>query len=311
MFAGEEIMRIARRFFIAGLISAMAGAAPGFAQTLGEVETRANVDYGRHDGEALLGDAYMPKAPGKYPAVITVHGGGWQGGAKSAYRFWGPWLAQRGYVVFSIDYRLVKPGKKMFPESVQDVRAAVQFMRSRAAEFKVDPDRIALMGDSAGAHLAALVALGGDAFANAYQDDPYAAVSAKVKAVIPVYGVFDMAQQWDHDLLNRPGDNIAEKYLGAPPSTDRKLYFDGSPLSYAVKSNSSVSVLLANGTEDDVVDRAQTDAFFLALKQSGNFVRRYVMQGAGHYWLTDPIDEAGSYAGLFAPRLLRFLGERL
>ena len=304
-------MLIARRFFIGGLAIAIAAPTSVFAQSLGEVETRANVEYGRHDGEALLGDAYMPKAPGKYPMVIAVHGGGWQGGSKSAYRFWGPWLAQRGYVVFSIDYRLVEPGKKMFPESVQDVRASVQFVRSQASELKADPDRIALMGDSAGAHLAALAALGGEAFANGYKDDPYAAVSARVKAVIPVYGVFDMAQQWDHDLLNRPGDNIAEKYLGAPPSVDRKLYFDGSPLSYAVKSAAGVSVLLANGTEDDVVDRAQTDAFFLALKQSGNFVRRYVMQGAGHYWLTDPIDEPGSYSGLFAPRLLRFLGERL
>ena len=304
-------MRVARRSFVAGLMFAMVCAGPVGAQTLGEVETRANVEYGRHDGEALLGDAYLPKAAGKYPVVIAVHGGGWQGGSKASYRFLGPWLAQRGYAVFSIDYRLVKPGRKMFPESVLDARAAVKFMRSRGGEFGVDPDRIALMGDSAGAHLAALVALGGEAFGEAYKDDPYAAVSAKVKALIPVYGVFDMAQQWDHDLLHRPGDNIAEKYLGAPPSVDRKLYFDGSPLSYAVKSSSSVSVLLANGTEDDVVDRAQTDAVFLALKQSGNFVRRYVMQSACHYWLTDPIDEPGSYSALFAPRLLRFLGERL
>lgn len=304
-------MMFDRRLFLMSLACATAVGGPAIAQTLGEVETRANVEYGRHDGEALLGDLWAPKAAGAYPAVVAVHGGGWQGGSKSAYRFLGPWLAQRGYVVFSVDYRLVKPGKKMFPESVYDVKAAVQFVRSRGAELKVDPDRIALMGDSAGAHLAALVALGGDAFNAAYKDDPYAAVSAKVKAVIPVYGVFDMAQQWDHDLLSRPGDNISEKYLGGPPSADRKLYFDGSPLSYAVKASSNVSVLLANGTEDDVVDRAQTDAFFLALKQSGNFVRRYVMQGAGHYWLTDPIDEPGSYSGLFAPRLLRFLGERL
>ena len=306
-------MLIARRSLFMGLLWTLLGAAPAFAQSLSGVETRANVEYARHDGQTLLGDAYMPAAPGKYPVVISVHGGGWQGGSKGAYRYWGPWLAQRGYVVFSVDYRLVKPGAKMYPQSVQDLRAAVQFVRSRAAEFKADPVRIALMGDSAGAHLAALVALGGETpvFAKGYPDDPYATVNARVKAVVPVYGVFDMAQQWDHDLLSRPGDNIAEKFLGSPPFEDRKLYFEASPLSYAVKSSAAVSVLLANGTEDDVVDRAQTDAFFLALKQSGNFVRRYVMQGAGHYWLTDPIDEPGSYSGLFAPRLLRFLGERL
>jgi dipeptidyl aminopeptidase/acylaminoacyl peptidase len=149
------------------------------------------------------------------------------------------------------------------------------------------------------------------ALPKAYADDPYSSVSTKVKAAIAVYGVFDMTQQWNHDVLNRPNDNIAEKYLGAPPAENRKLYFDGSPMSYAVKSASSVSFLLANGTEDDVVDRAQTDAFFLSLKQAGNYVRRFVMQGAGHYWMSDPIEEPGSVSGFFAPRLLRFLGERL
>ncbi len=306
-------MQLSRRFLITATAFALFASAPAKAQPLGEVETKANVEYGRHDGEALLGDAYLPKAPGKYPIVIAVHGGGWQGGSKSAYRFWGPWLAQRGYAVFSIDYRLVKQGKKMFPESVHDVRAAIQFVRSRAAELKADPDRIAMIGDSAGGHLASLVGLMGDsqALPKAYGDDPYASVSTAVKAVISAYGVYDMAQQWNHDLVNRPNDNIAEKYLGAPPAENRKLYFDGSPMSYAVKSASSVSFLLANGTEDDVVDRAQTDAFFLSLKQSGNYVRRFVMQGAGHYWLSDPIEEPGSVSGFFAPRLLRFLGERL
>ena len=306
-------MQFSRRFLIIATAFSLVASAPALAQPLGEIETKANVEYGRHDGEALLGDAYLPKAPGKYPAVIAVHGGGWQGGSKSAYRFWGPWLAQRGYVVFSIDYRLVKPGKKMFPESVHDVRAAIQFVRSRAAELKADPDRIAMIGDSAGGHLVSLVGLMGDspALPKAYADDPYASVSTKVKAVISAYGVYDMAQQWNHDLVNRPDDNIAEKYLGVPPAQDRKLDFDGSPMSYAVKSAAGVSFLLANGTEDDVVDRAQTDAFFLSLKQAGNYVRRFVMQGAGHYWLSDPIEEPGSVSGFFAPRLLRFLGERL
>ena len=77
-------MLIARRFFIAGMAMAMAASTSAFAQPLGEVETRANVEYGRHDGETLLGDAYMPRAPGKYPVIIAVHGGGWQGGSKSA-----------------------------------------------------------------------------------------------------------------------------------------------------------------------------------------------------------------------------------
>jgi hypothetical protein len=65
-------MRMARRLFVAGLVSAMTGAGPLFAQTLGEVEVRPTVEYGRHDGEPLLGDAYMPKAAGAYPQLAAL-----------------------------------------------------------------------------------------------------------------------------------------------------------------------------------------------------------------------------------------------
>ena len=72
-----------------------------------------------------------------------------------------------------------------------------------------------------------------------------------------------------------------------------------------------MSFFLTYGTEDDIVNRAQSDAFLIALKQNGNYARRIVMQGSGHFWFTDPIDEPGSVAGFFAPRMLRFLQERL
>jgi acetyl esterase/lipase len=105
---------------------------------------------------ALAGDYYVPKAPGKYPVVVAVRGGGWQGGTKGGYRFWGPYLNQQGIALYAIDYRLSKPGQPAYPQEVQDVRAAVQFVKSKAADLKADPERVGLMGDSAGAHLAAL-----------------------------------------------------------------------------------------------------------------------------------------------------------
>jgi hypothetical protein len=71
-------------------------------------------------------------------------------------------------------------------------------------------------------------------------------------------------------------------------------------------------VLLSVGTEDDLVCRqAHTDAFLLRLKQANFFVRTCIVQGAPHFWLSDPIDEPGSYSGFMAPRLIRFLKERL
>jgi dipeptidyl aminopeptidase/acylaminoacyl peptidase len=149
-------------------------------------------------------------------------------------------------------------------------------------------------------------------FAAGYPGDAHAAVSAKVKVLVGVYGVYDVKQMWERYRIASPLDNNIENFLGASPIEDRKLYFDASPISYTTVANNHVAVLLSVGTEDDLVDRAtQTDAFLLALKQAGFFVRPCVVPGAPHYWMSDPIDEPGSFAGFLAPRLLRFLVERL
>lgn len=281
---------------------------------LSEVEVRQGLEYVKHDGVALKGDLYVPKVDGKYPVVIAVHGGGWQGGNSGNYRSWGNWLAARGYGLFAINYQLSKPDQKSYPQAVHDLRAAIQFVKARAAELKIDAERVALMGDSAGGHLVALVALAGDdpTFAGAYKDDPHASVSTKVKAVVSGYGIFDMVQQFNHDLLHRPQDSIVQKFLGAAPWQNRKLYFDASPMSYVQNSNRSAAFLLAYGTEDDIVDREQSDKFLIALKQAGFFARNVVLQGHGHFWFTgDPIEAPQSASAQLAPRVIRFFQLRL
>src|SRR6266852_5764596 len=120
------------------------------------IETRGGGARITNDNVSLLGDLYLPAGAGPFPALVAVHGGGWQAGARNAFQFWGPYLTARGYVLFAISYRLAKKGQKMFPQAVSDVRAGVQFVRGSAAQIKVDPERIGLFGASAGAHLAAL-----------------------------------------------------------------------------------------------------------------------------------------------------------
>ena len=222
------------------------------------MQTKTGVTYATHDGVTLLGDFYAPEGSGPHPALIAVHGGGWQQGTRDSYRHWGPYLAAAGYALFSVDYRLAKPNQPSYPQAMHDIRAAVQFVRGSATDLGIDPKRIGLIGDSAGAHLAALVALAGDApsFAGAYREDPFHAVSTKVKAVIGFYGVYDMAQQWQHDLVSRPKDQITEKFLGAAPIDNRRLYFDASPMSYVTRENNQTAFLITHGTEDDVVDAA-------------------------------------------------------
>jgi len=279
-------------------------------------ELRKNVAYASHDGVELTGDLYLPSGPGPFPLIINVHGGYWRRGSRDTFQHWGPYLAERGYAGFTISYRLTKPGKNnsTFPGVVSDVRAAVQFMRGSAKELRLDPDRIAVWGNSAGAHLAAMVALAGESplFKNAYPQDKFASVNSKVKVLIGTYGIYDLMAQWKHSQIQNPGDNLVESLLGVSPMQNRKLYFDASPISYATFDNNKTAVFVIWGTEDDTVDyRSQSLEFLTALKQAEFQARPCIVHGAPHYWLSDPIDEPGSHSGFVAPRLLRFLKERL
>jgi len=277
------------------------------------METSMGLQYGCHNGTPLLGDLYLPQESGSHAVIVAVHGGGWQASSRDVYRYMGPHLAERGYAVFSIDYRLTRDGENCFPAAVQDARAAVQWLRSKREDLPIEPARIALMGDSAGAHLAAMVALAGDApeFTDAYPDDPYAGTSTAVKAVIGVYGVYDLTAQWEHDVVSRPADNITEKLMGFPPMRDRRAWFSASPIAHATFAANSTAFLLAHGTSNDIVDPAQTETFLRALKQSRFYVRKIDVPSAPHFWMADPVEETNSFPGFLAPRLLRFLADRL
>ena len=287
-------------------------AAQAQAQTYG-VATRPNIQYAEHDGVKLAGDLYAPKGRDKAPLVVAVHGGGWQVGSRASYQYWGPFLAKHGYALLAINYRLSKPGAKTYPAAVYDVKAAVQFARANAVELGIDPDRIGVMGDSAGAHLVALIALAGNEplFSSEYRNDPHAATPANVKAVIGFYDVYDMQAQWHHDQITRPRDQITEKFLGVSPMQSRRTYFDASPMSYATvekREKTGTRFLLIHGTNDDIVDpQTQSQAFLTSLKQAGFFARTIVVPGSGHFWASDPVEEPGSYGAQAAPQMLRFL----
>ncbi|MGC2413818.1 MAG: alpha/beta hydrolase [Stellaceae bacterium] len=279
-----------------------------------EAAIKPDILYAVHDGVELLGDLYYPQVIDRAPVLVAVHGGGFQLGDRKFYRYWGPYLARHGYALFSIEYRLMKPGVKTWPGAAYDTKAAVQFVRANAAELDLDPERIAFIGDSAGAYLASLVALSGaePLLSSDYRGDPNAAVSSNVKAVIAFYGVYDMAAQWEHDQITRPRDQITEKFLGCTPMVSRKVFFDASPLSYATVGKNTTRFLLIYGREDDIVDPvSQSDRFLTALKQAGFFARHIVVPGAGHFWASDPVDEPGSFGAYVGPRLLHFLAASL
>jgi BD-FAE len=141
----------------------------------------------KSSGKPLNGDLYRARSPDGTlaPALIAVHGGGWKIGSAKEFRYLGPWLAERGITLFSIEYRLVKGETNRYPASAHDVRAAVQFIRANALELGIDPARIGLLGASAGAHLVSLVALAGEnsRFLREFPKHPHADISSSVKCV--------------------------------------------------------------------------------------------------------------------------------
>ncbi len=258
--------------------------------------------------KCLKGDVYVPSGKGPYPALMLMHGGAWQLGDEDFYADdWGPYLAQRGYVVFSIQYRLSKPGGAYpsWPGCLLDAKAALQFLRARAGDYKVDPDRIAVGGDSAGGQLGAMLALTQDwpAFANRYPDEPHANVSTKVKAVVSAYGVFSMPNWW---LWNKnPGfdwapygmTTFAEDLFGGTPKEMPAAYFEASPINYVrCGATALADVSLPNaglkvpwfitwGMEDpDVPAQGQSLPFVAALEKAGANVTALPVPHVGHYW---------------------------
>src|ERR1700730_16440228 len=199
------------------------------------LQTRTSVEYAVHDGVSLVGDLYSPASGGPHPAMLFIHGGGFARGSKAGYgNTWGPYLAARGYVVFAIDYRLSTPSQTTWPQALLDCKAGLQYLRGNASALGIDPDRIGVGGDSAGASLAALVAVTQDfpQFANRYPKDAYASVSTKVKLAVPIYGVYDMMaqQKYESGLANNPKN--LEQFIGGTPSQKAGEYFESSALSY-------------------------------------------------------------------------------
>ena len=276
------------------------------------IQVSGPIHYVVRDGRPLSGTLYRPAAAITVPVVVAVHGGGWKQGTPQRYTWWGEWLASRGIAVFAIEYRLATLSACSFPDAVLDVGAAVRFVRDNAADLGLAPEAVFLMGDSAGAHLTSLAALAGGTPLLAKQDDTSLVQDLQVRGVVAVYGVYDLLAQWEHDQLTRPKDQITEALMGFSPLEDRLGYLKASPLTYATTRAPRTGFLVAWGTDDDIVDwQSQSGRFVLALKQTGQYVRTVPVVGAPHFWIEQPIDETASFSGFLAPKLYRFLRERL
>ncbi len=177
----------------------------------------ADVTFAVVEGESLALDAYLPATPGPHPAVILIHGGYWQAGDKESHSRLGDWMAEHDYAAFAINYRLAP--EFPFPAAVADVQCAVAWVREHAVEYDVDADRIALMGTSAGGHLAALAGLAAVPTSPSASWQPSCgdpAADIGVQAVISCFGPVDLAF---HAQESEPAEGIVAVFLGQAEDT--------------------------------------------------------------------------------------------
>ncbi len=227
-----------------------------------------DVVYSQADGVDLKLDFARPgEGPGPFPLVVCIHGGGWQSGAKSGYAMAMGVLAQRGYASASIEYRLAP--KYQFPAQLQDVRRAVQYLRAHAAELKVDPSRIAVIGDSAGGHLALLLGL----------TDP----KDGIRAVINLYGPTDLPR-WQATPAGEVGlgmtsAKMLENVFGTSDRTSEVLRA-ASPINNIGKTKPAV--ITFHGDADPVVKVEQGIWLHEALRKAGIEEKLVIVKGASH-----------------------------
>ena len=284
------------------LIAALLGFAAGTAWGQGGIQTKKDVEYAVHDGVSLLGDLYSPASGAAHPAMLFMHGGGFTRGSKAGYgNTWGPYLAARGYVVcFAIDYRLATATQTTWPQALLDCKAARRnATMGNAAALGIDPDRIGIGGDSAGASLAAMVAVTQDfpQFANRYPKDAYASVSTKVKAAVPIYGVYDMMAWQKYTSGQTNNAKALEQFFGGPPNQMPGAYFEASPLSYVREAATTLGSVatpnagakipwfLAWGLVDRIVPPdGQSVVFVQAPRDAGATVVAVLVPKIDHLW---------------------------
>ena len=239
-----------------------------------------DVQYGTADGTPLLLDVCLPPdaasdAPGASPraAIVAIHGGSWRRGDKADLDF-GPacrWLASAGFVVISVNYRLAPEWS--FPAPLDDVRAAVRWLRApeQVSRLSIDPARIGAFGASAGGNLAALLALDGTGDWG---------TGTRVAAVVDMSGLSDLREPIEASSLYR-GDFVRAQldYLGCAALTECAAAAEASPVTHV---DASDPPFLVTHSLDEFLPVAQSDALVTALRGAGIATTYLTVEGDLH-----------------------------
>ena len=248
-----------------------------------------NVAYGSDPLQNM--DIYLPpnRSTTDTKVLVMIHGGGWSGGDKSDFNSFIDTVKQRlpNYAIFNLNYRLAGNANNFFPTQENDIKSAVEFIYSKRADYFIS-DKFALLGASAGAHLALL------------QGYKYTS-PVRVKAIIDFFGPTDMTAMYNSPAM--PGGDLAIlNVMGTTPSLDSVLYATSSPINFVTPT--AAPTLIMHGGVDNIVSISQSDSLFARL-DSANVISSYVIYPTQSHGWTGP-DLYDSFN-----RLQSFLNARL
>lgn len=229
-------------------------------------------------------DLYLPEKGGNLPLIINIHGGAFKGGSKDQ----GVPLEflNEGYAIASINYRLSQHAK--FPAQIEDCKAAVRWLRAHAAEYRLDPNRFAAWGPSAGGHLAAMLGTTGDT--QEFDAGPHLDQSCRVQAVVDYFGPTDFLQMDAHRLpsgmLHDPANSPESELIGGAIQENKEKVSRANPITYVTRDDPPF--LIVHGDQDPLVPHHQSELLEAALRQAGVPVTFYTVKGGGHGGFQDP-----------------------
>ena len=213
-----------------------------------------------------------------------MHGGAWLGGSKKRYA---PMeYLKSGYAGASINYRLSQHA--IFPAQIEDVKAAVRWIRASAETYRLDPNRFAAWGSSAGGHLVAMLGTAGDI--TEFEVGENLEVSSQVQAVVNYFGPTDFLQMDTHRLPDGLGhdapDSPESKLVGGPIQAHEDRVARANPITYVSKDDPPM--LIIHGDQDKLVPYHQSVLLKEALEAVGAPVTLYKVEGGGHGGFKDP-----------------------
>jgi acetyl esterase/lipase len=216
-----------------------------------DIKEIKNIEYKNIDGKSLQLDLYKPKnLTETVPLLVFIHGGSWKSGKRSDYLVYLVAFAQKGYMTATVSYRLLKDAP--YPACVEDITDAVQWLFKNGETYGYDPERICLIGGSAGAHLAMLAAYGWGE--DGLKNDSIRILenSHRIKAVVDIYGPADLTTPY---AQSQP---LVTNFIAHPYQERPDLYREASPIRYV--SPDDPPTLILHGTSDSLVPISQSDS---------------------------------------------------